>query len=217
MRYRELNSAFRSVLELRNEEGERGEDAATDVLLQQAIDLFLKCADADRLSAPPQDTLRKSTIKGTRKVPRKKSVASILLTSFTELKTHTATANDARSLQLRLTAGFSGQAAEALLLAWLILRETSLDPVSRGLDYTLRKFLQRDGDPEFSSRAIELLSALLEWWRSDNRCADVSHLKLMQRLFTLEACQAFVLHHESDGIEWFNKERFEELCEWVQH
>jgi hypothetical protein len=24
-----------------------------------------------------------------------------------------------------------------------------------------------------------------------------------------------MLNHESDGIEWFNKERFEELSEWV--
>jgi hypothetical protein len=24
-----------------------------------------------------------------------------------------------------------------------------------------------------------------------------------------------LLHHESAGVEWFNKERFEELCEWL--
>jgi hypothetical protein len=24
-----------------------------------------------------------------------------------------------------------------------------------------------------------------------------------------------MLHHESEGIEWFNKERFEELTEWM--
>ena len=215
LRYRELNTAFRSVLELQYGEGEQSDDAATDVLLQQAIDLFLKSVDADRLSTLPKDKPRASSVKGTRKMPRKKSIASTVLCSFTELKKHTTSASDARSFQLRLTAGFSDQAAESLLLTWLILRETSLDPVSRGLDYTLRKYLHRDGDPGFSSRAIELLSALLGWWRSDERGVAESHLKQMQSLFALEACQTFVLHHESEGMEWFNKERFEELCEWV--
>jgi hypothetical protein len=104
---------------------------------------------------------------------------------------------------------------EALLLAWLILRETALDPISRGLDYTLRNFMLRDSDPDFGSRATLLLSTLLEWWRSNKRDSEATTLQQMQALFELEACRAFLLHHENDGIEWFNKERFEELYEWL--
>jgi len=150
-----------------------------------------------------------------RKVSRKKSGAIATFVRFSTLNRHKTTAVGARSFQLRLTAGFSDQAAESLLLAWLILRETSLDPVSRGLDYTLRKYLRRDGDPGFGSRAIELLTALLEWWRSEERDSAATALHRMQMLFELEACRKFMLYHENDGIEWFNKERFEELCEWT--
>ena len=56
---------------------------------------------------------------------------------------------------------------------------------------------------------------MLQWWRSDERDCAGSHLKKMQDLFRLKACQVFLLHHENDGIDWFNKERFEELQEWV--
>jgi hypothetical protein len=134
---------------------------------------------------------------------------------FTKFKIHRSTASGALLYSTRLAAGFSDQAAESLLLAWLILRETTLDPVSRGLDYTLRKFLQRAGDDGFSSRAIELLVALLEWWRECERDSTATALKQMQKLFALDECRKFLLIHESDGIEWFNKERFEELWEWI--
>jgi hypothetical protein len=215
MMYEELNASFRMILELLVEDRKLGEVTATDAELPQAVDLFLKIAAADELILPPGDGSRTVAVKGKRKLPRKNSVAIEQFIRFSELTGHKTTASDARSFQLRLTAGFLDQAAESLLLAWLILRETSLDPVSRGLDYTLRTFLQRDGDPGFVSRAIELLSALLEWWRSDLRDAAASNLKQMQGLFEREACQAFLLHHESAGVEWFNKERFEALYEWL--
>ncbi len=213
--YEELNASFRIIFELLSEDREAGAATATDAELQQAVELFLKSAVADELTERAVEKPGTAVVKGKRKVARKKSVAIEQLACFTALGGHKATASDARSFQLRLTAGFSDQAAEALLLAWLVLRETSLDPVSRGLDYTLRTFLQRDGDPDFASRAIGLLSALLKWWRSDERDSTARNLKQIQGLFDLEACQAFLLNHESEGITWFNKERFEELCEWL--
>ena len=213
--YGELNAAFRMVFELLAEDRKTGEAVAADAELQQAVDLFLKSADADELTAQSGDKSGTAAGKGKRKVARKKSVAVELFARFAGLAGHKTTAIDARSFQLRLTAGFSDQAAQNLLLAWLVLRDTAIDPFSRGLDYTLRKFLQRDGDPGFSSRAIELLSALLQWWRSDERDSATSNLKQMQGIFELEACQAFLLNHESEGVEWFNKERFEELYEWL--
>ena len=209
--YDELNAAFRIVFELITEDRLAGEAAATDAELQQAVDMFLKCADTDEQMA----TAEGKSGKGKRKISRKKSVAIKRYVRFIELNGHKTTSRDARSFQLRLTAGFSDQAAESLLLAWLILRETSLDPVSRGLDYTLRKFLQRDSDPDFSKCAIELLTSLLQWWRSGERNAAASNLKQMQSLFELDACQKFLLLHDSGGVTWFNKERFEELYEWL--
>jgi len=213
--YGELNAAFLTVLELLTADRPAGEFVATDAELHRAVKLFLQSAAADELIAQPGDMLRAAAGKGKRKNTRKKSVAIERYARFTGLESHKTTVSDARSFQLRLTAGFSDRAAESLLLAWLILRETTLDPVSRGLDYTLRKFLRRDGDPDFGSRAIELLAALLEWWRSDKRESSGTALHQMQLLFELDACRKFLLNHESDGIEWFNKERFEELCEWT--
>ena len=204
MQYGGLNAAFRAVFELHTEDEKATVTAAE---LQQRIDLFMIQA--------AESTAAVTTGKSKRTVSRKKSTTLERYTCFNGLSGHKTTASDARSLQLRLTAGFSDQAARSLLLAWLVLRETTLDPVSRGLDYTLRKFLQREGDPDFGSRATQLLSALLEWWRSGKRNSAVSSLQQMQGLFELEECQAFLLHHESDGVEWFNKERFEELFEWL--
>ena len=210
-RYAELNGAFRAVFELLAQESETAKSAPFDKELQQAVDLFLNRAGADEQIALPGVKPRKNK----RKMALRKSSALELFSRFTKLKDHKTTASDARLFQLRLTAGFSDQAARSLLLAWLILRETSLEPVSRGLDYTLRKFVQRDGDPDFGGCAIDLLSALLEWWRSNGRVGASSYREQVQSLFGLEACRSFMLLHESGGVEWFNKERFEELHEWL--
>jgi glycosidase len=202
----ELNALFRTVFDLLSEDAQLRQAIASDTELQQALDLFHAAAAAD---APKTKGHAKQKKSG------KKSCVLERFTRFTMLQTHTTAAADARSFRLRLSAGFSGGAVEALLLAWLILRETSLDPVSRGLDYTLQKYVQRDGDPDFSSRAVLLLSALLEWWRSLGRKDIANVLEQMQGAFEHEACRTFVQHHICDGVEWFNKERFEELYEWM--
>ena len=211
--YEELNASFRIVLELLSKDRFSGDDTATDKEFQQAIDLFLQTAADEQAAQKGKKQTAAAKVK--RKSPSKKSAVIKELARFAGFKTHSTKAMDARSFQLRLTAGFSDQASEFLLFAFLLLRETSLDPVSRGLDYTLRMFLRRSGDPEFSGRAIGLLSALLEWWRSDERDSSATALKQMQRIFELEKCREFLLIHESGGVEWFNKERFEELSEWI--
>ncbi|MDD2734374.1 MAG: alpha-amylase family glycosyl hydrolase [Desulfuromonadaceae bacterium] len=204
LQYGELNAAFRAVFELQAIEEIT---VATVSELQQRVDLFLQVATEDKACSTVGKTKRR--------ISRKKISAVEHYVGFTGLSGHKTTASAARSLQLRLTAGFSGRSVEALLLALLILRDTPLDPISYGLDYTLRSFLPRDGDSDFGSRAIILLSALLEWWRSNKRNSADTALQQMQALFELETCQVFLQHHESDGIAWFNKERFEELHEWL--
>ena len=204
LRYGELNDAFRAILELHSG---GGDSAVAAPELQLRIDLFMQAVAAD--------TARTTVGKAKRAVSRKSRPTMERYLRFSELSDHKTTVSDARSFQLRLTAGFSDQAASSLLLAWLVLRETAVDPVSRGVDYTLRQFLQRDGDPGFGSRATLLLSTLLEWWRSSKRNPAIDALQQMQAMFDLEACRVFLQHHESDGTLWFNKERFEELYEWV--
>jgi glycosidase len=214
LQYGELNAAFRMVFELQSEDRQTGLAIAADEQLQQAIELFQKTA-AEDVPMISVGGASRTCGKTTRKVTRKKSHAVAAFARFAELARVKTATGDARSLQLRLTAGFSDRASGTLLLAWLVLRETTVDPANRGLDYTLRNYLLRDGEPDFGLRAIELLAALLQWWRLDERDVAESHLKQMQRLFELETCRKFLRHHESEGVEWFNKERFEELCEWV--
>ena len=210
LQFGELNAAFRVVFELLQQE----DAAPAGSELSEAVVRFLKCAAADTPIAKSRKP-RAAAGKAPRKSSAGKSGAVERLARFIALQGHRSTARDARSFQLRLAAGFSDQVAQSLLMAWLMLRETSLDPVSRGLDYTLCQFLQRGGDPGFGTRAAQLLSALLEWWRSDGRDVTASSLNQMQKLFELDAGRAFLLHHESDGVAWFNKERFEELYEWL--
>ncbi len=213
--YSELNASFITVLESLQAARSVGQNSAAETKLGKVVERFLLTAEAGKPIAIKSAKPRAAVGKAKLKILRRKSDATLLYGRYVELKGHRTTAVDARLFQKRLTADFSDQAAESLLLALLILRETTLEPVSRGLDFTLRKFLQRDRDYGFGSRAIGLLTALLEWWRSNERDVTLSGLKQMQGLFELEACRTFLLHHESDGVEWFNKERFEELYEWL--
>ncbi len=215
LHYAGLNRDFRTLFELLRQNGETTEQTAPAAGLQEAADLFLQSAHAEDQAALPASTALGVRGKGTRKKPLRPSAALDLLARFSALKGHRTTAREASLFQARLAARFSDQAAEAFLLAWLVLRETPLDPVSRGLDVTLRSFLQQDDAAGFAGRAAGLMTALLEWWRSAGADCGTPGLKGLQKLFTLEACRKFLLHHESEGTEWFNKERFEELSEWV--
>jgi glycosidase len=214
LQYGELNAAFRIIFELMTEDNVSGESVEADDELLSAVELFLKSADDELLKYKVGGKLQPSSGKVKRKTTRKKSTAVERHARFIQLSAHKSTVMAARSFQLRLAAGFADQPAKMLLFAWLVLRETELDPVKTGLDYTLSRFLHRVDEPGFSGRATELLTALLAWWRSDERDCGADSLKQLQMLFGVDACKLFLQHHESDGIEWFNKERFEELCEW---
>jgi hypothetical protein len=58
---------------------------------------------------------------------------------------------------------------------------------------------------------VQLLQALLSG-KSVDTTDDVTPL---ERAFTTAAGRDFLQLHESGGTEWFNKERFEELLEWL--
>ncbi len=131
---------------------------------------------------------------------------------FAELKTTSA---DARRYQQRLMEQLLGDGGLLLTRAWLLLRETTLDPVSYGLDHTLITQLRCDNERTWGTHTSELFSALLAWWRKGDRVAGEPLLKQIQGLFDLEACRIFLRYHRSEGVEWFHKERFEELSTWI--
>jgi len=71
-----------------------------------------------------------------------------------------------------------------------------------GLDCTLLRMLEA-GD---ALHRIGLLSAMLA-------VPEVSAMPT--HVFSASACREFLGVHESRGTEWFNKEHFEELGEWL--
>jgi glycosidase len=110
---------------------------------------------------------------------------------------------DSRTFHARLNLLLSTADKRRLLLAWVLLRGMKPDLLEKfGLDCTLRRTLESLA----AQHSITLLSALLALPETSAAPAD---------FFTVSACREFIQVHESAGVEWFNKERFEELAEWL--
>jgi hypothetical protein len=63
---------------------------------------------------------------------------------------------------------------------------------------------------------VELLLALLSSGdAADNREKRPAAGASLPKVFALPPCRAFMQVHTSNGVEWFNKERFEELVAWL--
>ena len=118
----------------------------------------------------------------------------------------------ALTVQARLLELLETPAGARVLMGWLLLRHAGAESLEAfGLDCTLRRMLKGYLAGESAQRAVELLMALLAWdGQDDGGVADP-----MAAAFSCRACRDFLLIHDSDGVEWFNKERFEELAEWL--
>ncbi|GFE59832.1 alpha-amylase family glycosyl hydrolase [Geobacter sp. AOG2] len=94
-----------------------------------------------------------------------------------------------------------------VLLGWLLLKHAGGDALGTfGLDCTLRRVLQEDPGRD----AALLLTLLLAW--DDGQGGGG---RTIATAFACPPCRDFMMIHESDGVEWFNKERFEELVAWL--
>jgi glycosidase len=212
MLYAELNADFSHIFKLFCGAGPEKTGILKNKQFQESIVRFLRTAYLEN-TPTLEGEKNSSAVKKT----RIKALESIGIVErfkrLTVMKDHKPTTSDARLFQKRINSVFSDQSSEILLLAFLILRDTRLDPVSHGLDYSLRAFLRVEKSA-LEVCAIELLEALLEWVDEHRGLATVDLVEI-KRFFGLAACRKFILNHESEGIEWFNKERFEELCVWV--
>jgi glycosidase len=115
-------------------------------------------------------------------------------------------AKPAATLRSRLTGLLTVPTGSHLLLTWLLLRTRPVKLDTFGLDYSLR--LAGGGTVRDGHHTCELLQALL----ACNPAGDIA--ASVRDAFSMEACRGFMLVHESAGVEWFNKERYEELLEW---
>ena len=139
------------------------------------------------------------------------------LTLLASIRTVKTVSKDAQAFQARLLKLLDSAAGTRLLLAWLLLRETGIDANAFGLDYTLGRMLTQaaGGLPTIDSqRAVQLLRAMLTCRVADGT-GKKKESSIREMAFAQPECCDFMQVHTSGGVKWFNKERFEELSEWL--
>ena len=212
LEYPKLNCLFRNLLRLVPLSGARKLAKHVQDDLPQAIDDFL-AALADEFAKQQTDKTTTRSLK-LRKVEDSKSLAACF-DSLQKLLLQKPKASDAAMFQIRVASRFIDQATSRLILAWLVLRNSSVNPAQFGLDWVLKQLLAKDHDRDLHGRSTQLLIALQELWQSHrNAKANKFNFEHIASMFMYPASRSYLMVHESDGTEWFNKERFEELCEW---
>lgn len=216
LEYARLNCLFRNLLRLIPLSGARKPDAPGQDDLPQAIDEFL-AALADEFAKGGTRALRRNR-KAANPGRGKAEDGGKLAASFDGLQKLLAQkpkTPDALMFQTRVASRFTDQATTRLVLAWLVLRNSCVDPVRYGLDWVLKQLLAKDHDRDLHCRSTLLLVALQELWQSHrNMTVRQFGTEHVTSMFMLPACRSYILIHESEGTEWFNQERFDELCEW---
>ncbi len=193
LRYGTLNLLFKTLIELM--QGVDSTAVAEDNFLVEMQKV------ADCLEGGPRLHGRPNTIESRRK----------LLAALLKAK---PVAVDAKRFLTRLTALLGSSDNSMLLAGWVVMAGLKPDALGLfGLDCTLRRML----DPDGAQHKIGLLSALLALSIPDkqDRCMPANEAALSTRIFSDPACLEFLAVHEESGTEWFNKERYEELGEWL--
>lgn len=213
LQYSELNGLFRNLLRLVPLSGARGVPAIAANELAQDIDGFLAVLHKELAASRPAAGSKKSKTSARSGTGEK---LSLIFNRLPALQLPRPAVPPASLEKDRIAFRLLDQATTRLILAWLVLRDSSAEPAAFGLDTCLVQLLNKDHDNDLHSRCIHLLPALLEWWRAGAQSAvrRFEHADMMG-IFSLPACRAYLLVHESEGSEWFNKERFEELWEWI--
>lgn len=206
-RYAFLNRAFQAFLELVPESGKNVlltvSEGVDDVIPAAQRFLVVLNAELDGEGVALDATLNS--------IPA-------CLALLASLQTTKPVSKDAQAFQARLLRLLDSISGTRLLLAWLLVRETGIDPHAFGLDYILRRMLTpADGrTTDFDAqRAVQLFRALLTCRVTGGNGKKKETAMPAETVFTLPACRDFMLVHTSGGVEWFNKERFEELSEWL--
>lgn len=217
LRYAELNGLFRNLLRLVPLSGALGISAITENELAQDIDGFLAVLEKELAACRPAADFKKgkAPVRTTAGSGKGEKLSSIFR-RLPALQLPRPAVPLASLTKDRIAFRLLDQATTRLILAWLVLRDSSVDPAAFGLDCCLVQILDKDHDNDLHTRSIPLLSALLEWWRAGAQSATRRFERTdMKGIFALPACRTYLLVHESEGVEWFNQERFEELWEWI--
>lgn len=203
LHYASLNSAYQSVLELVPESGYNVLSALVDGLgnIIPAAQRFLALLKGQ--SAAEADTLDANLVGLT--------ACASLLDSLQKIK---PVSKDAQAFLARLLRLLDTVSGARLLLAWLLVRESATDPNAFGLDFTLRRMLI-PADGFDARRAVLLFNAMLICQDAGASGKKKKTVIFDNAVFSRPGSRDFMLVHTSGGVEWFNKERFEELSEWM--
>jgi hypothetical protein len=196
VRFARLNAAFRTVLELSVPEKRL---PARNKSIVHFLDILGKQAGMTDAITPEKSMAITQTI--------------TFVAGLTALKPSSKDAKEFLTAVLEHTGSTEGS---RLLMAWLLLRGMSPDSLdSYGLDFTLQRNLyslatEHQG-VSGANDPVQLLRALLAY-AQDGRM-KTTHV--LDGIFTIPHCARYMLVHESGGVTWFNKERFEELTTWL--
>jgi hypothetical protein len=120
-------------------------------------------------------------------------------------------AKPAANLLVKLASCLESLSGRRILLAWLLLKGRKIELTRFGLDYSLKLTCAQESEYE-KNHAVQLLKALLG---REITGEEAGGGLALETAFESAACRNFMLVHESGGTEWFSKECFEELLEWL--
>jgi glycosidase len=191
MRYFALNASFRSTLE-----------ALSCAVANQLPDVDIaKFAGAVGEFIAEMDRLQGLKSSGRSKELRL-TYFETSLTRVTSLLRLKPVSKLAKAYHARVNALLSSADNYRLLLTWVLLRGMKSGTLEQfGFDCSLRRMSVVDTLPRTA-----LLNALLDLPEKSVTLAAA---------FSASDCRKFLQIHENGGVEWFNKERFEELAEWL--
>ncbi len=187
LRYKTLNEAFKAAIELMQSELRSKLDSAVTVV-ESLQKFFIALANYQENAHLLVGQLNMAE-------SRLKRLAALLKVEPVSM--------EAKAFQARVDALIGSPDNIVLLAAWILMSGMNPGLLEKfGLDCSLRRMLDGVGAPH----RLSLLSALLGLPEVSTMSAHV---------FTASVSREFVGIHESRGTEWFNKERFEELGEWL--
>ena len=196
VRFGSVNDAFKGVIKLMQADGAIRRGCSNDIVV--AVRNYL--TELHSVSDKPLDTQANG-----HPLEEHLNLIELRLNRLAALLKIKPVFHDAKAFHVRLTGYVDFEDDYRLLMAWVLM--FGVQPCvfeQLGLDCTVRRMLDRDGAG--SRHRVALLSALLA-------LPDVSIKSA--NFFSAQESRKFLDVHENRGTEWFNKERFEEIAEWL--
>lgn len=203
MRFAGLNSAFRMLLELVPEVSPNL--PATMALSGRALD-----ESRERFHSILREQPGMTEVTCTAESSDMTTLFSFVA-DFVTLKPYS---RDAKDFLASVVQCLDSVAGVRLLVTWNLLRNVQPETLDHfGLDFSLKRYVEPMEAVRVATGMedpVQLLKALLAYAHHGRlKMSDV-----LDGVFDIPHCSCYMLTHESDGVNWFNRERFEVLVKW---